>query len=422
MCVLPRWSARQALDQRRVLGIAPHEGGAIRQLEVGKLEARRHRAPDQGVGRSGRDRCAEPGSRGHACLMELAGVGVGSEDEIAPGPFRRDHRHDEGTAGIEVPELVRLEAVQARDLSVAQQEVDRRRCHPRPSVPGRQGVGGNALGGAIGFAVVPTLGMRGQTEVLDPERGGAGHSRMVPRGRPANRERGGEPLDIPSPYERCGVGCRPGTSRRRRRPDPRSGSAVWLVMPGVSLIVKGGMARPGEDLIARMAERDTEALARFYDRYAPLAFSLILRIVRDRTDASEVLQDVFWESWQAAGAYDPARGTPEAWVSTRARARAIDRVRSLRRRHEMFVTPVNEALTAEAEPGPDPAESAELRGAVVSALAQLSDSQREVIELAYYAGLTQSEIAARTKQPLGTVKTRIRLGLERLREVATRPS
>lgn len=192
-------------------------------------------------------------------------------------------------------------------------------------------------------------------------------------------------------------------------------------MVGPGLIVKGGMARVGEDLIARMAQRDTEALARFYDRYAPLAFSLILRIVRDRTDASEVLQDVFWEAWEAAGAYDPGRGTPEAWVTMRARARAIDRVRSLRRRHEMFVAPVDETVTPEAEARPDPGESAELRGAVQSALGQLSEAQREAIELAYYVGLTQSEIAARTKQPLGTVKTRIRLGLERLREVAKWP-
>src|SRR4249920_1902092 len=120
-----------------------------------------------------------------------------------------------------------------------------------------------------------------------------------------------------------------------------------LVTARPGLVVKGLMTSAGQELIAMMAQRDTEALARFYDRYAGLAYSLILRIVRDRTDANEVLQDVFWEAWEAAAAYDPARGTPEAWVATRARARAIDRVRSLRRRHEMFVAPVNEAVTAE---------------------------------------------------------------------------
>ncbi len=194
-----------------------------------------------------------------------------------------------------------------------------------------------------------------------------------------------------------------------------------LVTAGPGLIVKGWMMPAGQELIASMAQGDTEAFARFYDRYAPRAHSLILRIVRDRTDASEVLQDVFWEAWVAAAAYDPGRGTPEAWVATRARARAIDRIRSLRRRHEMFVAPVDEGAVANAEPGPDPAEAVEARGVVQSALGQLPDVQREVIELAYYDGLTQSEIAARTKQPLGTVKTRIRLGLERLREVTRRP-
>jgi RNA polymerase sigma-70 factor, ECF subfamily len=182
----------------------------------------------------------------------------------------------------------------------------------------------------------------------------------------------------------------------------------------------GKMTPAGQELIARMVQRDTEAFAGFYDRYAALAYSLILRIVRDRTDASEVLQDVFWEAWEAAAAYDPERGSPEAWVATRARARAIDRVRSLRRRHEVFVAPVDEAVATATESLPDPAESVESRGIVQSALAQLSDAQREVIELAYYGGLTQSEIAERTQQPLGTVKTRIRMGLERLRVVVKR--
>ena len=103
---------------------------------------------------------------------------------------------------------------------------------------------------------------------------------------------------------------------------------------------------------------------------------------------------------------------------TRARSRAIDRVRALRRRSETFVAAVDEAMTAAPDdPAGDAAERAEERGRVRSALDGLPDAQREVIELAYYGGLTQTEIAARLKQPLGTVKTRIRLALERLREV-----
>ncbi len=177
----------------------------------------------------------------------------------------------------------------------------------------------------------------------------------------------------------------------------------------------------GADLIGGMAEGDREAFSRFYDRYAPLVYPLIVRIVRERADAADVLQDVFWESWQSAGTYDPARGTPEAWIVMRARTRAIDKVRSVRRRGETFVMPLDEAAASTPKSGDDPAERAEDRGVILGALAQLSEPQREVIELAYYGGLTQTEIAERIKQPLGTVKTRIRTGLERLRTVVKRP-
>ncbi|OGK82560.1 MAG: hypothetical protein A2W08_07875 [Candidatus Rokubacteria bacterium RBG_16_73_20] len=178
------------------------------------------------------------------------------------------------------------------------------------------------------------------------------------------------------------------------------------------------MAEAGADLIRRMAARDGAAFASFYDRYSPLAYGLILRIVGDRTDAADVLQEVFWEAWQAAASYDPARGTPEAWVVIRARARAIDRVRALRRRSRTFVEPVDEVSSdAAADPSGDVAERAVARTTVGSALGALPEAQREVIELAYWQGLTQTEIAERLKQPLGTVKTRMRLGLERLRAI-----
>src|SRR5262249_9700944 len=176
------------------------------------------------------------------------------------------------------------------------------------------------------------------------------------------------------------------------------------------------MATAGADLIRQMAAGDGQASAAFYDRHAPVVFPLILRIVREPADASDVLQEVFWEAWRDAGNYDASRGSPEAWMITRARTRAIDRVRATRRRSETFVAPLDEPA-APAAPAGDAAERASDRGTVRSALRRLPDAQREVIELAYYAGLTQSEIADKIKQPLGTVKTRIRLGLERLRDV-----
>jgi len=190
---------------------------------------------------------------------------------------------------------------------------------------------------------------------------------------------------------------------------------------GEGLILKEGMADVGEELIRRMVAGDREAFARFYDRYSPLVYPLILRIVRDRPDAADVLQDVFWETWRSAATYDAARGTPEAWIVTRARARAIDRIRSVRRRGETFVAPLDEALAAASSaPGGDAAQRAADRSVVTSALGRLPGPQREVLELAYYGGLTQTEIAERIKQPLGTVKTRTRLGLERLREMMKR--
>src|SRR5881296_633208 len=114
------------------------------------------------------------------------------------------------------------------------------------------------------------------------------------------------------------------------------------------------MGTPGEDLIRAMAAGDRDAFARFYDRYAPLVFPLVLRIVGERADAADVLQDVFWEAWRTAAAYDPARGTPEAWIVTRARTRAIDRLRAVRRRGETFVAPLD-AASAPAAPGGDAA-------------------------------------------------------------------
>lgn len=171
-------------------------------------------------------------------------------------------------------------------------------------------------------------------------------------------------------------------------------------------------------LVAAIAAGDRDAFGRFYDLTAPLAFGLIRRVLRDPEAAAEVLQEVFWQVWQDAARYDPTRGSPEAWLVTRAKTRAIDRLRSVRRRDRTFVAPVDESVAPRREEqAENPAVVAEDRSLVQNALAQLPEAQRRVIELAFFEGLTQSEIAARLGEPLGTVKTRARLGLERLRGV-----
>ena len=177
-----------------------------------------------------------------------------------------------------------------------------------------------------------------------------------------------------------------------------------------------GASEETSALITRIAAGDRDAFSRFYDLLAPTAFGLIRRVLRDPEAAAEVLQDVFWQVWREAPRYDPKRGSPEAWLVMRAKTRAIDRLRSIRRRDRTFVAPVDESVAqSTAGPGENPAVMAEDRGLVQAALAQLPEPQRRVIELAFFEGLTQSEIATRLGEPLGTVKTRARLGLERLR-------
>jgi RNA polymerase sigma-70 factor (ECF subfamily) len=172
------------------------------------------------------------------------------------------------------------------------------------------------------------------------------------------------------------------------------------------------------DLLARISRGDREAFGEFYDAYSSLAFGLIRRILRDREAAEEVLQEVFWQIWRDAATFDPRRGGPEAWLVMRAKTRAIDRLRSVRRRDRTFVAPVDESVaTRDDGPAENPAVVAEDRELVQTALAQLPEPQRRVIEMAFFEGLTQSEIAIRLREPLGTVKTRARLGLERLRSL-----
>jgi RNA polymerase sigma-70 factor (ECF subfamily) len=175
------------------------------------------------------------------------------------------------------------------------------------------------------------------------------------------------------------------------------------------------MAPPqAESLIRRLTTGDHKALGEFYDLYAGLVNGLALRILHDRAEAEDVVQEVFVQVWRQATRFDPRRGSPEAWVCTIARSRALDRLRRRTARRE-------DAHTA--PPGAVALPRSDEALAVRKALEGLSPDQRRALELAYYEGLTQSEISERLREPLGTIKTRIRTAMIRLREVlGGRPS
>ena len=169
-----------------------------------------------------------------------------------------------------------------------------------------------------------------------------------------------------------------------------------------------------KDLIRRMASSDARALDTFYDRYNRIAFTLVLRIVRVREDAEDVLSDVFWQVWQQAGRYDASRGKPISWLLTIARTRAIDYLRSASRRGQETGLPEN-SLSAPDDRGADPFVLAGLRREVAKCLQALPEAQRAALEMAYFEGMSQTEIAKALDQPLGTMKDRIRNGMIRLR-------
>jgi RNA polymerase sigma-70 factor (ECF subfamily) len=171
-------------------------------------------------------------------------------------------------------------------------------------------------------------------------------------------------------------------------------------------------ARADIALLGRVIARDGRAIGELYDRHSRLLYGLILRILRNRSEAEEVLQEVFVQVWTRADTYNVELGAPVAWLVRIARNRAIDQIRSNSVR----------ARTAEATPLPPPVETPEARAvmseqqrAIARALDTLPLEQRELIEHAYFQGLTQSELAERFHLPLGTVKTRVRTGMMALR-------
>jgi RNA polymerase sigma-70 factor (ECF subfamily) len=171
------------------------------------------------------------------------------------------------------------------------------------------------------------------------------------------------------------------------------------------------------ELVSRIARGEKAALAALYDEVSAPLYSVAYRMLADATEAQDLIQDIFLQVWRTAGSYETSRGSVFSWLVTLTRNRAIDRLRMRRRRAE---------LLAEAAPDLHPADSSgtdsraalwlrEKAEAVRAALAGLSSDQQQAIELAFFSGLTQQEIAMRLNEPLGTIKARIRRGLLQLK-------
>jgi len=173
-----------------------------------------------------------------------------------------------------------------------------------------------------------------------------------------------------------------------------------------------------EALMALVGRGQAQAIAALYDRHATLVFSVVLRVLSERTVAEEVTQDAFMNVWRAAATYQSQRGAFVPWLLSVARNRAIDELRRRRSRTateqavmaDGMAAALSEAAAAQNDPHLN-------RLAVHDALAQLPADQRRALEMAYFVGLTQQEIAEELREPLGTVKTRIRLGMQKLRAI-----
>jgi len=169
-------------------------------------------------------------------------------------------------------------------------------------------------------------------------------------------------------------------------------------------------------LLERVVRKEESALAALYDRYSGLVFAEAMRILRDNGAAEEILQDIFYQVWRTAEKFDPARGSLPGWLMVVTRNRAISRLRrsSSRSDEELDQNAVSVSINLE-----NAASQKQMIDRLKSVMSAMPDSQRQAIELAFFEGLTHSEIAAKTGEPLGTIKTRIRSALEVLRRSVT---
>jgi len=174
------------------------------------------------------------------------------------------------------------------------------------------------------------------------------------------------------------------------------------------------------DLLARVAKRERAAFEQLYDRYKNILYATAMKFLKEDADAQDVVQDVFIQIWDKAKLYDPAKGKPLTWALTLTRNRSIDRIRAIQRRTRLRddfgkETVVDESAgMREALSGVDAGEKNQI---LREAVGRLSPEQRKVIEMAFFRGFTQSEIADRLGEPLGTVKARARRGLMKLKEL-----
>lgn len=169
------------------------------------------------------------------------------------------------------------------------------------------------------------------------------------------------------------------------------------------------------ELLSRLHSGEISSLETLYDRYGGYVHALALRVLGSVEEAEEVVQDVFWQLWKTKLRYDPAQGRFSTWLFVITRSRSLDRLRSKRRRPRTEPLPVDSSGPLASDNPEESAFIAERRGHVLTALGQLPSAQRQALELSFYQGMTHREIAERLDEPLGTVKSRIKMAMDKLK-------